>query len=270
MAEKAYEFVKYQVVDGVGEVVMNRPEKLNAFHLPMYEEICDALERAELDDAVRVILLRGEGRAFSAGRDFAFSAELQAEDGRDSWRQRYKLFTRWTLLNQKIVIALVQGYALGGGGSLAEGSDITIAATGTKFGYPETRHGPAAKTMIWSWAFGPKVAKEIVASGRTVTVDDAAHLGLINRVVPADELLAEGWNLAREIAGMPAGTSQIIKRRVNYASRDMLRTIHDDRKFDVDTAAWDAAGVVPSPWMQSAEEAFEQMLGAWGGRDDSE
>jgi enoyl-CoA hydratase/carnithine racemase len=258
-----YQWVRYQVSDGIAEVVMNRPDKLNAFHLPMYEEICAALAAAEEDDGVRVILLRGEGRAFSAGRDFRYSADLQAEDGRDGWRRRYRMFTRWTLLNRKLIVALVHGYALGGGGSLAQGSDITLAATGTKFGYPETRHGPASKTMIWSYAFGPKVAKEIVASGRTLTVDEAAHLGLVNRVVPADDLLREGWALAREIAAQPAGSAQIIKRQVNWATRDMLRTIFYDRDFDVDTAPFDAAGIVPSPWMQNLEDVLAATLADW-------
>jgi enoyl-CoA hydratase/carnithine racemase len=254
-----YEFILYNVEDGIAELVLNRPEKLNAFHLPMYEEICSALASAEQDDAVRVILLRGNGRAFSAGRDFSYSSEIQQEE-RDAWRRRYRLFTRWTLLNNKMIVALVQGYALGGGGSLAVGSDITLAAAGTKFGYPETRHGPAGKTMIWSWAYGPKVAKETVASGRMITVEEVAHLGLVNRVVAADELLEEGWSLARDIAAMPAGLPQIVKRTVNYATRDMVRTIYDDRKFDVDSAHWDAAGVVPSPWMMSTNDAFHEHL----------
>lgn len=259
---ESYQFIEYGVDDdGVAELVLNRPEKLNAFHLPMYEEICDALQSASDNDAVRVVLLRGNGRAFSSGRDFSYSAEIQEEE-RDAWRRRYQLFTKWTLINNKMIIALVQGYALGGGGSLAVGSDITIAAEGAKFGYPETRHGPAGKTMIWSWAFGPKVAKEVVASGRMITVDEAADLGLVNRVVPAERLLTEGWTLARDIARMPLGLPQIVKRTVNYACRDMIRTIYDDRKFDVDSAPWDAAGIVPSPWMINLQETLHRRLQA--------
>jgi enoyl-CoA hydratase len=254
-----YKFILYNVADGIAELVLNRPEKLNAFHLPMYEEICSAFESAEQDEDVRVILLRGNGRAFSSGRDFSYSSEIQQEE-RDAWRRRYHLFTRWTLLNNKMIIALVQGYALGGGGSLAVGSDITIAAAGTKFGYPETRHGPAGKTMIWSWAYGPKVAKETVVSGRMIAVEEAVHLGIVNRVVPPDKLLEEGWSLARDIAAMPSGLPQIVKRTVNYATRDMIRTIYDDRKFDVDSAHWDAAGVVPSPWMMSTYAALHENL----------
>lgn len=269
MSSKEYEFIRYDVVDGVAELVLNRPEKLNAFHLPMYFEICGALEDAEKDDEVRVILLRGEGRAFSAGRDFSYSADIQEEQDRDAWRRTYKLYTRWTFLNDKMIVALVQGYALGGGGSLAVGSDITIAAEGTKFGYPETRHGPAGKTMLWSWAFGPKVAKEVVVSGRMITVEEASHLSIVNKIVPADRLLEEGWSLARDIAAMPWGVPQMMKRTINYACRDEIQIIFEDRKFDVDSAPWDAAGVVPSPWMLSAQTSFREYLSTLRGDEIS-
>jgi enoyl-CoA hydratase len=255
-----YQFIEYEVIDGVADLVLNRPDKLNAFHLAMYHEVCGALKRAEADDAVRVILLRAAGRAFSAGRDFSFSSELQDEVHRDAWRREYKLWTAWTLDNKKMIIALVQGYALGGGGSLAWCADITIAAEGTKFGYPETRHGTAGKTMIWSWAFGPKAAKEVVASGRMISVEETQHLNLVNRVVPADELLKEGWALARDIAALPAGAPEIIKRMTGYASRQIIRDVLDDRRFDVDSADWDAAGVVPSPWLMNAEAALQAHI----------
>ncbi len=257
-----YQYITYAVTDGVAELVLNRPDKLNAFHLPMYHETCNAFERAQADDAVRVILLRGAGRAFCAGRDFSFSSQIQEDVGRDAWRREYKLWTPWTLDNNKMIVALVQGYALGGGGTLAWSADVTLAAEGTKFGYPETRHGTAGKVMIWSWAFGPKVAKEIVASGRSILVDEALDMNLVNRVVPADRLEEEGWKLAREIAAMPAGVPEIIKRMTNYASREMVRDVLDHRRYDVDTAEWDAAGVVPSLWMANAEETLAATLRA--------
>ena len=265
-----YQFITYAVTDGVAELVLNRPEKLNAFHLPMYHETCDAFERAQADDAVRVILLRGAGRAFCAGRDFSFSSQIQEDVGRDAWRREYKLWTPWTLDNNKVIVALIQGYALGGGGTLAWSADITLAAEGTKFGYPETRHGTAGKVMIWSWAFGPKVAKEIVASGRTILVDEALDMNLVNRVVPGDHLVEEGWTLAREIAAMPAGVPEIIKRMTNYASREMVRDVLDHRRYDLDTAEWDAAGVVPSPWMMNAEEALANHLRSRAGAAELE
>jgi enoyl-CoA hydratase len=259
-----YDYVLYRIEDGIAEIVLHRPDKLNAFHLPMYEEMCAAFEQAEADESVRVILLRGEGRAFCVGRDFTFSAELQEQQDQDAWRRKYKMFTRWTLLNEKMVIALVHGYALGGGGSLAAAADITIAAHGTKFGYPETRNGTASKSMIWSWLLGPKAAKEIVASGRTVDVDNLLHLGLVNRIVAGERLLDEGWKLAREIACMPVGVPEIVKRHVNFVYRSMVRGAYDDRKYDVDTASWDAAGVVPSPWMRNIENTLQSRLREWG------
>jgi enoyl-CoA hydratase len=246
--------------DGVAVIVLNRPEKLNAFDLPMYEEICRAFQRAEDDPVVRVIVIRGEGRAFCSGRDFTYSAELQEGEDASAWRRRYKLFSRWTIANSKPTIALVQGYALGGGGSLAVGCDITVAAEGTKFGYPETRHGIASKTMLWAWALGPKRAKEIVTTGRTLGAREGLSAGLVNHVVPGDELIEFGMALAGDIAALPFGVPEIMKRHCNYAYRDMLRVTFQDRIFDVDTAAWDAAGVEPSPWRLSADAARARIL----------
>jgi enoyl-CoA hydratase len=261
MAGGQYQYIKYEDEGGgVASVTLNRPDKLNAFNLPMYEEICNALAAAEEDESVRVVVLKGEGRAFCAGRDFTYSAELQDEEAPDAWRRRYKLFARWTLANNKMVICLVQGYALGGGGTLALGCDITIAAESAKFGYPETRHGIASKTMLWAWFLGPKVAMEIVATGRHITAERGQKYGLVNRVVPADQLVTEGLRIAREIAAMPYGVPELIKRQVNASRSDFIRMSVHDRMFDLETAHWDAAGVEPSPWMLSAEATVKRSL----------
>jgi enoyl-CoA hydratase/methylglutaconyl-CoA hydratase len=256
----SYSHILYTVQAGVAELTLNRPQRLNAFHLPMYREICDALARAASDDHVRVVLLRGAGRAFCTGRDLTYSADLQVEEDPSVWRREYKLFTAWTLLNHKMIVSLVQGYALGGGASLALGADVTLAATGAQVGYPETRHGIASKTMVWAWVLGAKVAKEVVATGRFIKVEDAMHLGLVNRVVSEDQLLETGRAVAKDIAEAPVGVPELVKRMVNYARRDQIQVMYDDRKFDVDTAFWDAAGVEPSPWLLRARATREAFL----------
>jgi enoyl-CoA hydratase/carnithine racemase len=255
-----YQFILYEVKDGIARLTLNQPNKLNAFHLPMYGEICDALDAASLDYAVRVIIIKGAGRAFSAGRDFKFSADLQTERGISAWRRGYKGFSRSTSSNLKLIIAQVHGYALGGAGTLALLSDLTFAAAGTKFGYPETRHGIASKTMMWSWTLGLKVANEVVASGRLVTADECKHLRLVNEVLPADLLEPHVEAVARRIADAPEGVPELIKRTVNWAIRDQIRVTQQDRAFDVDTAHWDAAGVEPSDWMLNAYKARRAAL----------
>jgi enoyl-CoA hydratase len=250
MAMPDYQYVLYDVSDGIASITMNRPEKLNAHTLQMYNEVTSAFERAGSDDNVRVITIAGNGRAFCVGRDFTYSAELQQQESVSAWRRAFRGFTRYTLLNEKMVIALVQGYALGGGGSMALAADITIATPDAKFGYPETRHGIASKTMLWAWTLGAKRAKEVVATGRHISVAEAASMRLVNRTVPLEDLNREGRHLAEVIAQMPYGLPETIKRQVNYASRDMIRASYDNRKLEADTAAWDIAGVEPSEWLR--------------------
>jgi len=114
-----FEFILYEVRDRIATITLNQPHKLNAFHLPMYREICAAIERGEADPEVRVMVLRGAGRAFCVGRDFKYSADLQEEAGVSAWRRGYKGFNRVVLGSTKMLISQVQGYALGGGGTLA-------------------------------------------------------------------------------------------------------------------------------------------------------
>ncbi|AIP34400.1 enoyl-CoA hydratase/isomerase family protein [Paraburkholderia xenovorans LB400] len=260
--ENAPEFlyILYEVRNRVGYITLNQPQKLNAFHLPMYHEIRRAFDMSAADDAVRVVVIKGAGRAFCAGRDFKYSADLQLEGGLSAWRREYKLFGGVTWFHPKLVIAQVHGYALGGGGSLALLCDLTFAATGTKFGYPETRHGIASKTMVWPWTLGVKVANEVVASGRLVSADDCKHLHLVNEVFPPDELGERVDAIAQSIASSPVGVPELVKRMVNWVMRDQGRVTQQDRQYDVDTAHWDAAGVVPSDWMQSAIAARRTAL----------
>jgi enoyl-CoA hydratase/carnithine racemase len=245
-----YKYVLYDVSDGIASITMNRPEKLNAHNLQMYNEVISAFELAGKDTDVRVITVAGNGRAFCVGRDFTYSAELQQQESVSAWRRAFKGFTRYTLLNEKMVIALVQGYALGGGGSMALAADITIATPDAKFGYPETRHGIASKTMLWAWTLGSKRAKEIVATGRHISVAEAASMRLVNRTVAIEDLNHEGRRLAEAVAAMPYGLPETVKRQVNYANRDMIRASYDNRKLEADTAAWDIAGVEPSEWLR--------------------
>jgi enoyl-CoA hydratase/carnithine racemase len=256
----AFEFVLYEVRDRVAYITLNRPAVLNAFHLPMYEEIRRAFDTAEADDDARVVVIRGAGRAFCAGRDFKYSADLQIEGGQTAWRRRYKLFGGSTWFHSKLTIAQVHGYALGGGGSLALLCDLTFAASGTKFGYPETRHGIASKTMVWPWTLGLKTANEVIASGRLVTADECMHLRLVNEVLPPDALEGHVNEIALAIAQSPPGVPELVKRMVNWVLRDQGRVTQQDRVYDVDTAHWDAAGVVQSEWLQSALVARRAAL----------
>src|SRR5438105_3904924 len=134
-----YEHLVYDIpVPGVARITLNRPEVLNALHVPLLNEIYEAAAAAADDDAVAVLVYAGNGRSFCAGRDFKYSGTLQTEDpqGWFAWRRAYKGLGDQTWCHPKPTIAQVQGYALGTGSHLATLCDITVAAEGARFGYP--------------------------------------------------------------------------------------------------------------------------------------
>ena len=200
----AYEYVIYEKVeDGIARITLNRPEVLNAFHMDMAHEIWAAADEALKDDEVAVLIYRGAGRAFSVGRDFKYSAELQKKQDPQGWRRAFTGFGEQTWFYPKITIAQVQGYAFGGGQQLAVFSDITIAAEGSQFGSPEDRYGDVrGGSHYLNFLCGPKIAKEWVLTGRTIDAADALRIGLINRVVPPEKLEEETMSYARDFVAV--------------------------------------------------------------------
>jgi len=198
-----YEYLIYdRPEDGIARITFNRPEVLNAFHIPMIEEIQQAAKEAAEDDSVVVLVYRGAGRAFCAGRDFKYSGKLQTGDpeGWYAWRRRFHGTGPETWLHPKATIAQVHGYALGGGQNLAAACDITIAAEDARFGYPEARYGLLFGGMhIWNWLMGPKKTKEYVFTGRNFGAREAMMHGLVNQVVPLDGLEKATLDMARDV-----------------------------------------------------------------------
>jgi len=201
-----YEFLIYdRPEDGIARITLNRPQSLNAMHLPLLYEIYEAAKEAEEDPTVVALIYRGAGRAFSVGRDFKYSGELQTGDpeGWAAWRKRYKDFGRQTWMFPKATIAQVHGYALGGGHNLAVSCDITVCATDTKFGYPEARYGLlTGGTHMWNWLMGPKKTKEFLFTGSTFDAAEALTFGLINRVVAPEHLQESVTEIARNIVAI--------------------------------------------------------------------
>lgn len=201
-----YEFLSYDAIeDGIAAITLRRPESLNAIHLPLLEEIYAAAEEAAEDRNVVVLVYRAEGRAFSVGRDFKYSGDLQVNDpeGWYAWRRRYKDFGPQTWSHPKATIAQVQGYALGGGHNLAVGCDITIASDDARFGYPEARFGLLhGDGHVWNWLIGPKKTKEYMFTGRNFSAQEAYVVGLINQVVPRESLEGTVMGIARDIVAL--------------------------------------------------------------------
>ena len=212
----------FDVRDGVGWVTLNRPEALNAYNMRMRDELYEVLTAIRDDSDIRVMVLRGSGRAFCAGADLTeFGTAPSPTTG------RLIRFARdnWALLRELSVptIAALHGYVLGSGLEMALLCDLRLAADDVQMGLPEAGLGliPAAGgTQTLSRLCGPGVALDLMLSGRRVAADEAVSLGLVSRVVPRGELDGEARGLARQLAGLDARAVSSIKRAV-YEGLDM-------------------------------------------------
>lgn len=179
---------------------MNRPDKLNALNTELTQALLDGLTEADADESVRAVLLCGEGRAFCAGADLSEFPNLTPAD-QAAVRHRSELTARTQLMPQRMskpVLAVAQGAALGGGAGLAIGCDMLVAATTTRFGYPELRHAmvPAIVMPGLQRHLGRKLAFELISTGRLLDADELADLGLANRVAPPDLAFQTGLDIA--------------------------------------------------------------------------
>ncbi|MBV8449431.1 MAG: enoyl-CoA hydratase/isomerase family protein [Hyphomicrobiales bacterium] len=187
------ELVLYETEGLVGTITMNRPEKLNALSKELREALVSAFRRADEDAATSVVVLRAEGRSFCAGYDIG-----GVDPSRDSWRHdalRWHAhltpqleFEMMPWYMRKPVIASVQGHAVGGGCELAMYCDLTIAAENAKFGEPEVRFSNTGPGLVMPWIIGYKRARELLYFGDLIDAETALRYGMINAVVPLEEL----------------------------------------------------------------------------------
>src|SRR2546423_3788052 len=197
------ETVLYEADGKVGIVTLNRPEKLNALTMDMRLAIGEVLSRADADAATSVIVLRANGRSFCVGFDVGGGHEQPWRHDALKYHQRLTtslqaLMTPWTL--RKPVIASVQGHALGGGCELAMFCDLTIAAEGTLFGEPEILFSQVGPAVLMPFIIGHKRARELIYFGDKIDAKRALEIGMINRVVPPQELAAATMKYARRLA----------------------------------------------------------------------
>jgi methylglutaconyl-CoA hydratase len=210
--------VHYHVADGVATVTMNRPGKRNALNDALVGALDDALARAAAEASVRVVVLAGAGRAFSAGADLAALEALQKatplENLSDSSRLA-GLFER-IYLHPKPVIAKVHGHAIAGGCGLAAVCDFSIAAEGVKMGFTEVRIGfvPAIVMVFTLRKLGERAARDLLLRGRLISSERAAEIGLITRAVPPERLDDAVADLAHEIATETSGSAVALTKQM--------------------------------------------------------
>lgn len=205
-------------VGPVRRLTLHRPDVLNALSSDLVEELSSALGRAADDPEARVVVLRGAGRAFCAGYDLKEEAEAGEKDVA-RWREElaHDVGRMLELFDHPLpVIAEVHGYCLAGGCDLMMMCDLAVASDDAIFGEPEIRFGSGVVTMVMPWLIGARKAKELLLTGEDrVSAGDALAMGLVNRVVPRDDLEGETMALAREIAAIDPVALRLTKKAVN-------------------------------------------------------
>ena len=210
--------ITYSVADHVAQLTLNRPERLNALHKAALDEINAAMDLAEADDAVRVIVVSGAGRAFSSGFDLKAQME-QRPEGEAVWREILALDFDTTMRfwnSPKPTIAAVHGACLAGAFELAMACDITIADEDASFGEPELKFGAGIVTLLLPWMTSPKQAKRIILSADDrIPAREALAMGLVSQVVAAGTHLQAALRTARGIALMDPNLVAQTKKALN-------------------------------------------------------
>jgi enoyl-CoA hydratase len=221
MSDKQATMVRYETQDKVGVVTLDRADKLNAINSVMKDEIIAAFARADKDAATSVIVLRANGRSFSAGFDLGHSPDRGKDSGAadpntwDAILHRSFDFGMSPWSTTKPVIASVQGHVLGGGCELALMCDLTIAAEDAKFGEPEVRFSHLGPLMVMPWFIGLKRARELLFFGDMIDARTALQFGMVNRVVPTAELREETMRYAKRLALISPEALRWGKRVIN-------------------------------------------------------
>lgn len=207
----------------VATFTLNRPERLNAITPEMVEALDAALADALADAAVRVIRLRGAGRAFCAGYDLEWASALMRDD--DPWDPAtdFRVMSRYVnsymalWRSPKPVVAQVHGVCVGGGSDLALCSDLIVCAEDARIGYPPARVWGSPTTAMWFHRLGLERAKRLLLTGDAMSGRTAAEWGFASGAYPEERLDAAGLELCRRIAQLPANQLQFMKMLVNTA-----------------------------------------------------
>ncbi|MDD5127074.1 MAG: enoyl-CoA hydratase-related protein [Dehalococcoidales bacterium] len=209
--------VLYEKKDNVAWITMNRPDVLNAQNAQLRNDMLAALDEARLDDEVYIIVLGGAGRAFSAGADISEWPKMFPMDTLKDFYGNRRFYELMRAI-PKPIIAMVNGYALGGGCEAVMACDIVIASEKAKFGQPEVKIGiipGGGGTQILPRLIGEKRAKELVMTGDFITAQEAWQMGLVNKVVPPEKLLEATQEMVAKLKTQSPVTLKFCKLAVN-------------------------------------------------------
>ena len=219
----SYENILVEKRDVVGLITLNRPQALNALCAALIDELAEAIDDLEADDAIGAIVVTGSEKAFAAGADIK---EMLDKTYMDAYKGDF-ITKGWERLSKvrKPTIAAVAGYALGGGCEVAMMCDIIIAAESAKFGQPEITIGTipgSGGTQRLTRFVGKSKAMDLCLTGRMMDAEEAERAGLVARVVPADKLIDEALAVAGKIASLSRPAVMMAKEAVNRAYETTL------------------------------------------------
>lgn len=230
--------IRIERIGAVARLTLSRPERANALNAAMLGEINAALDALDRDEAVRALIVTGEGGAFSSGFDLKEQMERRPR-GMDAWRDILRkdfdtIMRFWHF--RAPTIAAVRGPCLAGACELALACDITIAADDAFFGEPELKFGAGIVAMLLPWIAGPKIAKEIIFTGEDrIPAARAREIGMVNRVVAADQLAETALSMAQHIAAVDPNLVKETKRAINRAfeAQNMLEALEEALAIDL-------------------------------------
>jgi len=229
----AYSTLLYALeADGIAVVTINRPDKLNALNATVFAELAEVVHHIGEDEAVHGVIITGAGgKAFVAGADISELATVGERDGEQLSRRGSCVFLAIEHLHTP-VIAAVNGFALGGGCELAMACHLRFASPNAKFGQPEVKLGliPGyGGTVRLPRLIGRGRALELLLSGNTIDADEALRLGLVNRVVPSEQLLEEARKLLRTIGQQgPSAVRTVLEAVTNTLDMEMEDALNQE------------------------------------------
>lgn len=216
---------------GVHSIVLARPKQYNTITPQLRDELARAIDEADADPDVRVILLHADGPAFCAGYGLDWSTEMQAEESTSDrvWDSAMDMRMMSTFVDTymklwyatKPTIAAVHGWCIAGGTDMVLCADMVIAGEGASFGYPPSRVWGTPTTAMWVYRLGFERAKRYLLTGDEIPAREAADVGLILECVPDDELLDHATSLARRMAQVPTNQLQMLKMLCNQTAENM-------------------------------------------------
>jgi enoyl-CoA hydratase/carnithine racemase len=214
-----YEDLTFEVNDGVALITLNRPERLNTFTAAMGRSLEHAYRRCDGEDSIRAVVLTGAGRAFCAGADLTAGSETFAQQDAEAFSAAAVNVPAWKM--RKLVIAAMNGHAVGLGFTLALQCDIRIMAREGKYGILQVRRGVLGDAYS-HWTLprivGLSRAADILLTGRTFGGDEACELGVASRVVPSTEVLSTALEIARDVAANASPLSVAVSKRLLWES----------------------------------------------------